>query len=405
MKDLKRSSSEEDSVTGLVVLAEGDGELALGVLHAVALVDDDVVPVDLGEVGLVVQNKVISREDDVELSLGDLGLVEVLAHGLRSLVDDGDDRRSPFGKLTRPVVERRERGDDEEGTVVALLLHEVGDEGNRLDCLSKTHLISQHSVEVVVVERHEPLQTDDLVGLQLASNEDAGLDLNALFDGVRNGVVVLGGTSSRGRSFLFFRSKRRCLITFIIALSSLGLIELVLFSNLPLDLSVVILFSTTFSVVHSSGLSDLGSDLTKKVIGLRDELQDTLVLGLFEELQVAFFVVLSEGLDTVLGLLVTHLLLALLLGLVELDDLARHSLQTSTRLCVDLLDFLLVHDDRVDKVPVQLCLLLILIQLDPLALLQSGLTVDLLLFKKIKKMMMKMMKLSVLSLFFFFFFF
>jgi len=50
----------------------------------------------------------------------------------------------------------------------------------------------------------------------------------------------------------------------------------------------------------------------------------------------------------------------------------------TTRLCVDLLDLLLVHDDRVDKVPVQLCLLLVLVQLDPLALLQSGLSVDLL---------------------------
>ena len=56
----------------------------------------------------------------------------------------------------------RERYDDEEGPVEALVLHEVSDEGDGLDRFSQTHLISQDAVQVVVVKRPQPLQTFDL---------------------------------------------------------------------------------------------------------------------------------------------------------------------------------------------------------------------------------------------------
>jgi len=56
----------------------------------------------------------------------------------------------------------RERHDDEEGPVDALVLHEVRDEGDGLDGLAQAHLIGQDAVQVVVVQRHQPLQTLDL---------------------------------------------------------------------------------------------------------------------------------------------------------------------------------------------------------------------------------------------------
>ena len=61
------------------------------------------------------------------------------------------------------VCDSRERDNDEKRSIVALLLHEVGDEGNGLDGLTKTHLICQDPVEMIVVEGHKPLQTFDLV--------------------------------------------------------------------------------------------------------------------------------------------------------------------------------------------------------------------------------------------------
>lgn len=56
----------------------------------------------------------------------------------------------------------RERYDDEEGPVDALVLHEVCDERDGLDGLSQTHLVGQDAVQVVVVQGHQPLQTLDL---------------------------------------------------------------------------------------------------------------------------------------------------------------------------------------------------------------------------------------------------
>lgn len=56
----------------------------------------------------------------------------------------------------------RERYDDEEGPVDALVLHEVRDERDGLDGLSQAHLVGQDAVQVVVVQGHQPLQALDL---------------------------------------------------------------------------------------------------------------------------------------------------------------------------------------------------------------------------------------------------
>lgn len=58
----------------------------------------------------------------------------------------------------------RERHDDEEGPVDALVLHEVSDERNGLDSLPQPHLVSQDAVQVVVIQGHQPLQALDLKG-------------------------------------------------------------------------------------------------------------------------------------------------------------------------------------------------------------------------------------------------
>lgn len=45
----------------------------------------------------------------------------------------------------------RERYNDEEGPIDALVLHEVRDERNGLDGLSQAHFVSQDAIQVVVV--------------------------------------------------------------------------------------------------------------------------------------------------------------------------------------------------------------------------------------------------------------
>lgn len=58
----------------------------------------------------------------------------------------------------------RERHDDEEGPIDALVLHEVCDERDGLDSLPQPHLISQDAIQVVVIKGHQPLQALDLKG-------------------------------------------------------------------------------------------------------------------------------------------------------------------------------------------------------------------------------------------------
>lgn len=56
----------------------------------------------------------------------------------------------------------RERNNDEKGTIEPLQLHQIGDKGDGLDGFAKAHFISQDAVQIVVVQRHHPLQALDL---------------------------------------------------------------------------------------------------------------------------------------------------------------------------------------------------------------------------------------------------
>ncbi len=56
----------------------------------------------------------------------------------------------------------REWHNDKEGSIDSLSLHEVCDETNGLDGLAQTHLIGQNTIQVIVVQRHHPFQTQQL---------------------------------------------------------------------------------------------------------------------------------------------------------------------------------------------------------------------------------------------------
>jgi hypothetical protein len=59
-----------------------------------------------------------------------------------------------------------------------------------LDCLAETHFISENAVEIVVIQRHHPLKTLDLVLLELAADKHVRLLRHLLLDTVSDGVVV-----------------------------------------------------------------------------------------------------------------------------------------------------------------------------------------------------------------------
>jgi hypothetical protein len=98
----------------------------------VTFVNNDELPVDLGQVVLISENHFIRRANDWKLG-GRTPFVEVLLHACSedllaiifgAVVHDHRDRRSPFVKFIHPVAERAERRNDQVRTKVVLLLTE-----------------------------------------------------------------------------------------------------------------------------------------------------------------------------------------------------------------------------------------------------------------------------------------
>ena len=67
-----------------------------------------------------------------------------------------------------------------------------------LDGLAQAHFVGEDAVEMVVVEGHEPVEADHLVGLQLSADQHLGLALDLLLDPVDHRVVGLLDHLRRG---------------------------------------------------------------------------------------------------------------------------------------------------------------------------------------------------------------
>ena len=155
-------------------------ELRVRVLHPVPLADDDVLPLDLAQHGLILHHELERGEQHVELAARHLLALDLLAHTRRALVDHHPDVRGPLDELVGPVGQRGERHHDQERAIILLHLHDVGDQRDRLDGLAQAHLVGQDAVEVVVVQGDHPLQALQLVCLQVAALEHGRLPLDHL---------------------------------------------------------------------------------------------------------------------------------------------------------------------------------------------------------------------------------
>ena len=274
----------------IVVLGQHGRETALLVLHAMALVDDNVIPRNLAEHTLVVDDRLVLADDDVEATrIRELGLVERLACALVALVRDGLDRRRPLGKLVGPVRERAERHDDQERAVVELLLLEVRHESDGLNRLAETHLVGQDAVQPVVVQRHEPLDAEQLVRLQRAAREKTRLLLDLLLDAVRHGVVGLG-LGCLGRS-----------VALLAVGAGLGLGHLLLDLHRDLVEHLALLGGRLAperelgSLESELLLLDQVANLVEILIGLAQQLVQAVVLGLLQQHNVGILVVFLQG--------------------------------------------------------------------------------------------------------------
>ena len=122
---LQGRAREQHPMFGHVRGAQRLRELALRVLHAVALVHDDVLPDVLLQLRAVLHDVLVRRQQHVEIAVLHFVVVDLLAHVGRALVHHLEHVRYPLRELVYPVGERGERHDDEEGALVLLELHHV----------------------------------------------------------------------------------------------------------------------------------------------------------------------------------------------------------------------------------------------------------------------------------------
>mmetsp|Transcript_27928 Transcript_27928/g.26964 ORF Transcript_27928/g.26964 Transcript_27928/m.26964 type:complete len:446 (-) Transcript_27928:715-2052(-) len=316
---------EQDPMGGHVLLAEGECELALLVLHPVALIHDDVLPGDLAEGGLVVEDVLVGGDDHMELII-----LEVLSQEgplmLLALVDDLPDAGGPLVELHDPVGDDREGHHNQERALAALALDEVREQGDGLDGLAQPHLVRQDPIQVIVEQTHHPVQPYHLVRLQHPPTQQLRLSHDLLRDRVRDRVVHLAPRLQ--------------------VLLDLVRIRVPLYWHLLLLLQRLRRLVLCLLQVH------LGPQLLQVLVGLLQDLEESLVLLGGDDVDVGRDVIALERLDPLLVLppALSHELL-LLLAQVALDELDL-PLHQAHLLLVELSELLVVVVDLVEELPV-----------------------------------------------------
>mmetsp|Transcript_21111 Transcript_21111/g.66715 ORF Transcript_21111/g.66715 Transcript_21111/m.66715 type:complete len:227 (-) Transcript_21111:328-1008(-) len=163
-------------------LGHGPVQHGLRVLQAVTLVNDNDLPLVLGQ-PVVSVHLLVVRDADGRQTLcsvapqnGQLGLA--VLHVASEDVD-AEARCEPL-KLGLPVREGRLRRHHEMRPWIGLALLQVQQERDGLDGLAQAHLVRKNAVQTVRVQRGEPLQTLCLVGHKLGAELLGSLCLRIL---------------------------------------------------------------------------------------------------------------------------------------------------------------------------------------------------------------------------------
>lgn len=154
--------------------------------------NNHVQPLDLAQVRSVLDDVLVGRQEDLELTHTEV-LLECTTLGRIALVRDHPNRGCPLGELSRPVGHRREGYNDKVWSSLSFHLNEERDKRDRLDCFSETlraisvlgatkdgertiyHLVCEDTIKPVVVQADHPLQAFHLVLLESTANKDARL--------------------------------------------------------------------------------------------------------------------------------------------------------------------------------------------------------------------------------------
>ncbi len=146
-------------------------EHRVDVLDTMRLVDYDVLEGELFQGGLLDETDLVRGDADVEV-VGDEPVLDrsrAFLFGARD--DDTSLFRRPSFELLSPVLKGRLWDDDEARAWSVAMMPKVTEERYCLQCLSKTHFVSENAVEAVVVKRDHPVETLDLIGSHRAVDD------------------------------------------------------------------------------------------------------------------------------------------------------------------------------------------------------------------------------------------
>lgn len=165
----------------LILSAQNPCKLALSILHLMPLIDDNVLPIIFVQFLPIFQNKVIGSNADIPSCIFH-SFENLCSCGRVSTIHNPLDRWSPFIKLSHPVWDCWEWHHDQERPIVFLELDQISKKGNCLNGFTKTHFVSENTIELIVVERNKPLKSLQLIILQFPSWKDSRLLVNFFFD-------------------------------------------------------------------------------------------------------------------------------------------------------------------------------------------------------------------------------
>lgn len=111
-------------MVAMVLLSQDSSELALSILHLVAFIDDDILPIVLVESQPILQYEIVGC--DADIPFGTLHyLLDLVSCCWVASIDNFSDRWGPFIEFRHPVGDGGKRDNDQEWTIVLLELYQV----------------------------------------------------------------------------------------------------------------------------------------------------------------------------------------------------------------------------------------------------------------------------------------
>ena len=140
---LEGSTGDEDAMLRL----HGTNDLAEGrilVLDAMGFIDDEVLPIDLPQWTLLLQNGLVGGNEHIELVLAGIGILgqlvldDISALLLGTAHLDGTDAGAPLANLTDPIAKNGLGNHNNVRPAHATALAKVRQKRNGLQCLAQT---------------------------------------------------------------------------------------------------------------------------------------------------------------------------------------------------------------------------------------------------------------------------